>query len=81
MKAINIESIVVVRVEGDTLEQLVAGVGFIQVSYLRPLLFIMVMKLISAKVSIQNELKKIMYADDVAAVEDSKEEVQNTRME
>ena len=38
----------------------------------------MVMNLINAKVSEQEELKKILYADDLAVVADNKEDLQNT---
>ena len=47
-------------------------------SALSPLLFIMVMSLISGKVSEQEELKKILYADDLAVVADNKEDLQKT---
>ena len=39
------------------------------------------MNQISGKVSEQEEQKKILYADDLAVVEDSKEELQKTRQE
>ena len=45
------ETTVVVRVEGETSEQFGVGVGLRQGSALNPLLFIMVMNLISGKVS------------------------------
>ena len=66
------ETSAVVRIEGETLEQFGVGVGF----SLESLLFIMVMNLISGKVSEQEELKKILYADDLAVVVDNKEDLQ-----
>ena len=45
------ERTVVVRVEGETSEQFGVGVGLIQGSALSPLLFMVVMNLISGKVS------------------------------
>ena len=41
----------------------------------------MVMNLISGKVSEQEELKKILYADDLAEVADNKEDLQKTLQE
>ena len=38
----------------------------------------MVMNLISGKVSEQEELKKTLYADDLAVVADNKEDLQKT---
>ena len=71
----------VVRVEGETSEQFGVGIGLRQGSALSPLLFIMVMSLISGKVSEQEELKKILYADDLAVVADKKEDLQKTLQE
>ena len=51
-----------VRFEGETSEQFGVGVGLRQGS---SLIFVMVMILISGKVSEQEELKKILYADDL----------------
>ena len=48
-----------VRIEEETSEQFGVGVGLRQGSALSPLLFIMVMDLISGKVSEQEELKMI----------------------
>ena len=67
-----------VRVERETLEQFGVGVGLRQGSALSPLLFIMVMNLISGKVYKQEELKTILYADDLAVVADNKEDLQKT---
>ena len=53
------ETTAVVRIEGETSEQFGVGVGLRQGSALSPLLFIMVMDLISGKVSEQEELKTI----------------------
>ena len=69
------------RAERETSEQFGVGVGLRQGSALSPLLFIMVMNLISGKVSEQEELKKILYADDLAVVADDKEDLQKTLQE
>ena len=76
VEEMNMETIAVVRVERETSEQFGVGVGLRQGSVLSPLLFIMVMNLISGKVSEQEELKKILYADDIAVVADNKEDLQ-----
>ena len=54
------------------------GVGLRQRSALSPLLFITVMNLISGEVSEQEEVKKILYADDQAVVADNKVGLQKT---
>ena len=64
-----------------TSEQFGVGVGLRQGSASRPLLFIMVMNLISGKESEQEELKKILYADDLAVVAYNKEDLQKTLQE
>ena len=74
VEAMHKEPTAVVRVEGERQQ---FGVG----SVLSPLFFIMVMNLISGKVSEQNELKKILYADDIVVVADTKEELQKTLRE
>ena len=61
------------RPERETSEQFGVGIGLRQGSALSPLLFIMVMSLISGKVSEQEELKKILYADNLAVVADNKD--------
>ena len=71
----------VVRIEGKTSEQFGVGVGLRQGCALSPLLFIMVMNLVSGKVSEQEELKKILYADDLTVVDDNKENLQKTLQE
>ena len=43
-----------------------------QGSALSPLLFIMVMELISRKISTNDVLRKVMYADDLAIIAESK---------
>ena len=65
------ETTAVVRAERETSEQF--GVG----SALSPPLFIMVMHLISGKASEQEELK-MLYADDLAVVADTKDDLQKT---
>ena len=68
------ETTAVVTAERETSEQF--GVGVRQGSALSPLLFIMVMNLISGKVSEQEELKKMLYTDDLTVVADNKEDLQ-----
>ena len=50
--------------------------GLRQGSALSPLLFIIVMELISRKISTTDAMKKIMYADDLAIVAEHREELQ-----
>ena len=47
-----------------------------QGSAVSPLLFIMVMELISRKISTKDVLRKMMYADDLAIIAESKQELQ-----
>ena len=76
------ETTAVVIAERETSEHFGVGVGLRQGSALSPLLlFIMVMNLISGKVSEQEELKKILYADDLAVVADNKKDLQKTLQE
>ena len=75
------ETIAVVIAERETSEQFGVVVRLRQGSALSTLLFIMVMNLISGKVSEQKELKKILYADDLAVVDDNKGDLQKTLQE
>ena len=50
--------------------------GLRQGSALSPLLFIMVMALISRKISTKDILRKMMYADDLAIIAESKQDLQ-----
>ena len=45
-------------------------------SAISPLLFIMVVELISRKISTKDVLRKMMYADDLAIITESKQELQ-----
>ena len=62
-------------------EEFGVNIGLRQGSALSPLLFIMVMEVISRKVSTKNVLKKLIYADDLAIVTDSKQELQEVLLE
>ena len=53
------------------------NIGLRQVSALSPLLFIIVMDLISRKISTTDALRNIMYADDLVIVAEHREELQD----
>ena len=57
-------------------EEFLVNIGLKQGSALSPLLFIMVMKLISRKINTKNVLRKLMYVDDLAIIAESKQELQ-----
>ena len=52
------------------------NIGLRQRSALSPLLFIMVMEIISRKISTKDILRKMMYADDLAIIAESKQDLQ-----
>ena len=56
-------------------EQFSVNIGLRQGSALSPLLFIVVMELISRKVSMKDTSRKLLYADDLAIVAEDKEEL------
>ena len=56
-------------------EQFSLNIGLRQGSALSPLLFIVVMELISRKVSMKDTSRKVLYADDLAIVAEDKEEL------
>ena len=56
--------------------QFQVNIGLRQDSALSPLLFILVMELISRKISTTDAMKKIMYADDLVIVAEHREELQ-----
>ena len=57
-------------------EEFPVNIGLMQGSALSPLLFIMVMELISRKISTKDVLRKMMHADDLATIAESKQELQ-----
>ena len=71
----------VVRGERETSEQYGVGEGLSQGSALSPLLFIMVMNLISGKMCEEEELKNTLYAICLAVVAENKEDLQKTLQE
>ena len=56
-------------------EQFSVNIGLRQGSALSPRLFIVVMELISRKVSMKDTSRKVLYADDLAIVAEDKEEL------
>ena len=57
-------------------EEFLVSIGLRQGSALGPLLFIIVMELIIRKISTNDVLRKMMYADDLAIIAERKEELQ-----
>ena len=52
------------------------NIGLRQGSAISPLRFVMVMELISMKISTKDILRKMIYADDMAIIAESKQELQ-----
>ena len=57
-------------------EEFPVNIGLRQGSALSPLRFIMVMEIISRKISTKDILRKMMYADDLAIIAESKQNLQ-----
>ena len=57
-------------------EEFLVNIGLRQGSAFSLLLFIMVMEIISWKISTKDILRKMMYADDLAIIEESKQYLQ-----
>ena len=57
------------------------NIGLRQGSALSPLLFIVVMEIISRKISTKDILRKMMYADDLAIIAESKQDLQEVLVE
>ena len=65
-----------IEVGSEMLNEFQVNIGLRQGSALSPFLFILVMELISRKISTADALKKIMYADDLVIVAEHREELQ-----
>ena len=57
-------------------EEFPVNIGLSQGSALSPLLFIMVMEIISRKISTKDILRKMMYADELVIIAESKQDLQ-----